>query len=461
MLRRSIIVAVPGAALAVVGIATIGPGALRPFDGVRIWGGPTEEARNLCFRVEVVQRFQGIDSLRDIGEIEVLASSENGFEGAYRGRTHPDGTADVQIPLSGRAHGKVRTIVRPVGGPPLLEGELARGPAGWGASATRGPLRADRREGDLTVNVAAARGVFAYPFRDELLVQIEQNGHPVPSATVTVEAQGADLEGAPGSRKGSALSVATEPRGSVTIGVIPTSHDVDVTIEARALGLSGLWRGPLPVIPGAMWLDPARTKNGPLRVVSPVPHATAYATIATRTERLWGGQVALLPDRAGLSSGSIDWPLGDDAPFPAWLTLASDPRATGSGTTGWPLPIGPALLPNEALEERHFPEMLLLDGMPQAERRDVRRRSQARNLGVAALIAAAVLEVLLLADTARSTERAMQRVEASLAEAGAVSAKRGWRPGGWRALFLLVVATAVVAIAFAGVGIVLLWKTGG
>jgi hypothetical protein len=458
MLRRSIIVAVPGAALAVVGIATVGPGALRPFDGVRIWGGPTEDARSLCFRIEVVERFQGIDSLRDIGEIEVLASSENGLQGAYRGRTHPDGTADVQIPLSGRARGKVHAVVRPVDGPPLLEGELTQGPAGWGASAARGPILAGRREGDLTVTVAASRGVFACPFRDELLVQIEQNGRPIAGANVTVEAQGADLDGAP---KGGAISVVTEPRGTAAIGVIPTSHDVDVTIEARALGLSGLWRGPLPVTPGAMWLDPARVKNGPLRVVSPVPHAMAYATIATRTERLWGGQVALLPDRAGFSSGSIDWPLGDDAPVPAWLTLASDPRATGSGTTGWPLRIGPAQMPHEALEERHFPEMLLLDGMPQAERRDVRRRSQARKLGAAALIAAVLLEVLLLVDTARSAERALQRVEASLAEAGAVSTKKASRLGGWRALFLLVVAAAVVVIAFAGVGIVLLWKTGG
>jgi hypothetical protein len=458
MLRRSIIVAVPGAALAVVGIATVGPGALRPFDGVRIWGGPTEDARSLCFRIEVVERFQGIDSLRDIGEIEVLASSENGLQGAYRGRPHPDGTADVQIPLSGRARGKVHAVVRPVDGPPLLEGEFAQGPAGWGASAARGPILAGRCEGDLTVKVAASRGVFACPFRDELLVQIEHNGRPVPGANVTVEAQGADLDGAP---KGGAISVVTEPRGTAAIGVIPASHDVDVTIEARALGLSGLWRGPLPVTPGAMWLDPARAKNGPLRVVSPVPHATAYATIATRTERLWGGQVALLPDRAGFSSGSIDWPLGDDAPVPAWLTLASDPRATGSGTTGWPLRIGPAQMPHEAFEERHFPEMLLLDGMPQAERRDVQRRSQARKLGAAALIAAVLLEVLLLADTARSAERALQRVEASLAEAGAVSAKKASRLGGWRALFLLVVAAAVVVIAFAGLGIVLLWKTGG
>jgi hypothetical protein len=461
MLRRSIIVAVPGAALAVVGIATVGPGALRPFDGVRIWGGPTEDARSLCFRIEVAQRFQGIDSLRDIGEFEVLAGSENGLRGAYRGRTHPDGTADVQIPLSRRVRGKVHVVVRPVDGPPLLEGELARGPAGWGASAVRGPILAGRSEGDLTVTVAASRGVFTYPFRDELLVQIEQNGRPVPGANVTVEAEGADLDGAPGVQKGSAISVVTQPRGTAAIGVIPTSHDVDVTIEAHALGLSGLWRGPLPVTPGAMWLDPARTKNGPLRVVSPVPHTTAYATIATRTERLWGGQVALVPDRAGFSSGSIDWPFGDDAPFPAWLTLASDPRATGSGTTGWPLRIGPAQSPDEALEERHFPEMLLLDGMPQAERRDVLRRSRARKLGAAALIAAVLLEVLLLADTARSAERALQRVEASLAEVGAVSGKKGSRPGGWRALFLLVVAVAMVVIAFAGVGIVLLWKTGG
>jgi hypothetical protein len=462
MLKRSIMVAIPGAALAVVAFAMVGPGAPRPFAGVRIWGGPTEDVRSFCFRLEIVQRFQGIDSLHDIGEIEVLASAQNGQAGVFRGPTHPDGTADVQIPLPSRARGTVYAVVRTVDGRPLLEGEIAHGLAGWGESRSNGPVLAGQHEGDLTVTAATGRGMFATPFRDDLLLRVQHRGLPAPGASVTVEADGADLDAAPGSRKAGTVAVVTRPNGTATIGVIPASYDVEVAIEARALGLSGRWHGPLPVTPGAMWLEPDRAKNGPLRVVSPVPRAVAYATIATRTERLWGGQIALFPDAAGFSSGSIGWPLRDDFPAPAWLTLASDPRATGSGTVGWPIQTDPTQPTDQVLEERHFPDLLLLDGMPQAEHREILRRHQARNLGIAALVVAALLEILLLADAARSAERALRRVENTIAESGnAGGAVSSARPGRGKALFSLVIAAAVVLIAFASIGVVLLWKTGG
>jgi hypothetical protein len=462
MLRRSIIVVVPGAALAVVAIAMVGPGARRPFDGVRLWGGPTENVSRFSFRVEVLERYQGIDAAHDIGEVYVQAIAENGQGGVFRGRTHPDGTVDVQIPLAANARGKVRTVVRPVDGRPLLQGVFARDAAGWGASRTSGPLLAGRSEGDLSINVAAGRGVFAAPFRDDLIVQVERQGRPVPGADVVVEAQGGTLEHATDSNKASSVSIVTGSHGTAVVGVTPASHDVDVAITARALGSSGSWWGGLPVTPGAMWLDPEPVGNGKLRAVSPVRRETAYATIASRTERLWGGSIALSADPTGFFSGEIDNPLGDDAPRPAWITLASDAAATGSGTTGWPLRTGPARSPADALEERHFADLLLLDGMPQAERLDFLRRRRARELGFAALLAAALIEVLLLADAARSAERDLQKVEAAFAESDdAGGTKKGRRLGTGRALLWLVVAAAVVVLAFSGIGVVLLWKTGG
>jgi hypothetical protein len=67
-----------------------------------------------------------------------------------------------------------------------------------------------------------------------------------------------------------------------------------------------------------------------------------------------------------------------------------------------------------------------------------------------------------LAETVRSTERDIRRIEAAFAESSDAGGARApaWPKRG-RALVWLVVAAAVVAIAFAGIGVVLLWKTAG
>jgi len=471
MLTHTLIVVIPGAAIAVAGIAMLGPGAARPFDGVRLWGGPTEGARVLSFRVEGLQRMLGIDAPYDLGEIEVEARADDGIGGSFRGRTRRDGTADVQIPLAAQARGNVRIVVRSARGRTLATGQVARGEQGWGASGARGPSLTGTLQGDLTLRVAAARGVFAAPFRDAVLVEVERQGQPVSGAQVTASAQGGSVADPTGSTAADGrASVMTDGGGQAVIGVTPASHAVEAAIEARAQGLSGSWQGTLPVIPGAMWLDPQRIARGRLRVVSPVPRDTAYATIATRSDRLWGGTIPLSSDPDGFFSGEIAWPLEDDATTgQAWLTLASDPRATGAATIGWPVfashggraePTGWHL---EAREERHFCDFLLLDGMPRAERLEADRRSHARRLGLAALLAAALLEVLLLADTTRAAERTLYRAQASWGDEQ--RAPDAGRPrlaaGAIRAIFWFVVAAAIAVMAFAGIGVVLLWKTGG
>src|SRR5262249_2512968 len=156
--------------------------------------------------------------------------------------------------------------------------------------------------------------------------------------------------------------------GEATFVLAPRSHTVEASVEASFAGLTGTWESLLPVTPGAMWLDPASLPSKKIRVESPTPRDTAYATLATPTARLWGGVVSLSTDERGNTAGAIDWPLTGAPPSEAmWLTIASDPRASGAGTVGWPIfAPGPA-------DERPFRDWLLLDGMPMAERRDGER----------------------------------------------------------------------------------------
>jgi hypothetical protein len=86
------------------------------------------------------------------------------------------------------------------------------------------------------------------------------------------------------------------------------------------------------------------------------------------------------------------------------------------------------------MAEHPFADCLLLDGMPQAERADVERRRRAGWLVAAALGAAAVLEAILLADTARGRGAHWARVAAAI---------------------------ATMLLAFAAIGMVAMWKMAG
>jgi hypothetical protein len=427
MLARAVLLAVPSVAMAVVGFALFGPGAERSYNGAQIWGGPTEGTRLLSWRVLVLERFRGIDSTKNVGAIVVRARARDGFEVSTTCSTRADGTCDVALPLANEAHGDVHVDVSTRDDDvTLASGDFARGADRWDAGRPHPPELAGAAAGDLRLEVTARRGVFAAPFRDSLIVTVLRGDSPIRDARVTLRSDGADLDGETSPDTGATLR--TTERGEATFTLAPRSHTVDVSIEASSPGLTGTWAGILPVIPGAMWLDPGSLAAHRIRILSPVIRSVAFATLSTRRARLWGGIISLSPDEKGFEAGQIDWP-SLDVSAPLWLTLSSDPRASGAGTVGWP--VTPEAV---AQGELAFHDWLLLDGMPAAERRDTERRGRARRLSATALGAAAVIEGILLAR-------------------GSYRKSAGW----W---IWLLVAIATVALAFAALGLVASWKIG-
>jgi hypothetical protein len=441
MRTQALLLTVPSVAMAVVGFAMFGPGAVQPFDGARIRGGPFEGLSAVSWRITVLQRYRSIDSTRDIGQIVVSARDRAGHEARAYGSTGRDGTCDVSLDFRATVTPPLHAIVTlEATGATLAEGDLVHNAAGWGESPGHPVLLTGSTSGDFAVEVRARRGIFAAPFRDELTVVARENGAPLGGAKVTLRTEGADLDGgAIGDSTTSARVVITSERGEATFGVTPRMHavdaDIDVAIEARGAA----WHGLLPVVPGAIWLDPDRLATAAtIRVVAPVPREFVYATLANATTRLWGGLIPLTTDSRGFAVGEIDWPIerprSVHGPAPlvgasAWLTLASDPLASGAGTVGWPV------RDDGSDGERPFRDQLLIDGMPAAERRDQDRRYRARSLSAVALGAAAVLEGVLLARD---------------------SAARTLRAWAWTAI-----AIATVALAFAAIGVVVMWKTSG
>src|SRR5258708_1412291 len=136
MLARTVLLAVPSLAMAVVGFAVLGPGAARSFDGAQIWGGPTAGVRTLSWRVLALERFRGIDSTKNVGPIVVRATLPDGTEIGAECSTRRDGTCDVALPLRDELRGVVHAdVTTRDGSVTLASGDFSRDAAFW----DRGP----------------------------------------------------------------------------------------------------------------------------------------------------------------------------------------------------------------------------------------------------------------------------------------------------------------------------------
>lgn len=453
-MRTPLFAVVPALATAIVGFAMLGPGAARPVVAARLLGGPLAPgSQRVSFRAAVVERMRGIDGPVAHFDVRAEAAATNGARGEARLPSGPDGTVEIAIPLDRAASGSIDVRLTDASGRLLVEGALPSSPAGWGPGEPFPSALRGNASGDLSIRVAATRGVLAAPFREAMLVEVRDHDAPVVAARVSLSAPGATLDDGDAVPRGETLVVTTGADGRARFGLAPLAHDLELSIDASHAGLSGRWSGILPVVPGALWLEPSRRDTTVRRVLSPVPRDAAYLTVASDVARLFGATIALHPDGRGFAVGTIDWApiasIAGDA-HPLWATLASDPRGGGAGTVGWPVALDGDPF---AVTSRAVHDVPLLDGIPRAEKLEASRRGRARLLAFVALAAAALLEGLLLVRAARSGGLRVVIDEAALDGDAAMTVRRA---GGG---FLLAVALAVTVLAFAAIGIVALWRT--
>ncbi|WP_437644466.1 hypothetical protein [Sorangium sp. So ce362] len=412
----------PALSIGLAALVILGPGAQRMATGVRVWGAPVAGSEALALRIEGVRRLYGADDPAALPELEVSAASAGAPLERWIGSTGKDGIGEALLRAKGGL--KAPVVVRIArGGETLVEQELPLLPPLPAAETSALPGAAHTSalpgaaDGELRLRVTAARGALAAPFPEPVRVAVEtENGAPVPGARVEASAVGADLEG-----QGSGpVQLAADARGAAELTIKPLAHAVELTLRATrpgsappgppgSRGASGTWEGRLPVIPGAIWLDPAGLAAGrpQLRLTSPAPKPRAYVSIGGAHGRLLGAVVPLAADGAGFFSGTLALPDGPSPGAAGWAVVASDPYEQGAGTVAWPLSpaAGPALPRRVAL---------LADGVPAAEARERGRASQARRAGLLVLGAAGVAQMMLLALRSRTARR---RLEAHLAAA--------------------------------------------
>jgi hypothetical protein len=392
---------IPTFSVAVAALVFLGPGEPRAVLGARVLGQPVEGSRVAALRVETVRSLLAVVEATAVPDLIVRATARGQDLTSFRGASGADGIAEVRLEADAPIAGPIAVRIEAADGgrrPTLLaEGLLQTGPPPRvyvEEEAIRGAAR-----GEIAVRVEASRGWLAAPFPELLRVSVTSDDAP-DGLPAELTLSGAGMEITP--EKGTADS-----RGRASFQVKALGHHVDLTVEARAGARAGRWEGTLPVVPGAIWLDPSAAP-GTLSLVSPSPRGRAYVSLWTEYGRTAGAVVPLAPDDFGFYRGAAALAVPQKTGI-ALVTVAGDAREAGSGTVAWPLrPEGTAQPPRMST---------LLDGVPAAVARDDRRAWAARRVGLTLIGAAALAEVVLLLLLSRASQR---RLEAHITAASSV-----------------------------------------
>lgn len=441
VLTRLLMYGVPLLAIMAAAVVLLGPGRTGPALGVRVWGLPSKGARCTAFRLEGVRRQFGADdrvtlkaltlSLRDPGSSETAV---------WSGDMNADGIADARLclrnPLNERAELEIKRNEKQI-----AHTLLTLRPHEFQVQET--PDLTGITQGSLLLRVQLPRGDMLAPFEDVARVFVETDeGQTPPDVKLDASVFGASL------RQEHFEMPKDKP---LELLVKPTSHLVELTLKATVNGVEqGAWEGILPVLPGAIWLDPASVsglkKGGRLRLLSPSPRARAYVSLLKKEGRVFGADVPLAEDSGGFFAGVLEADLTSYLQTEAALVVAGDPIEQGPGTHTWPL------VPSEG-RVLHSPMEMWLDAVPQAEAAERERASSARKAAVYLIAALSLFEVLFFITHTRRERRAF---EANWSNASKSAGESGERepapraPRGESFLWALVIVSLLV-LAFAWV----------
>jgi len=434
VLERRLIAALPGAAVVVVAFSVLVVGRPRPVVAARLRGGPTEGARWLSFRLELVQRFG--DTERPLGgSAAVDVRLGTGETLAWKGGLDAEGAAEVRLEPRAKVTGPVRVrVTTDASREPALDASVSLGAQSWSRGARRsGGWVQSRNATGITLRARAERGAFAVPFQDALVVDAEELGRPVAGLALEAVADGAECT----------RSALTDSRGRARFVLRLREHGADVVLHAHPPGGEAVELPvELPVVPGALF---ARLVGCPgacrLEVTSPIVRSRAYVAIVSGTERLAGGAVDLAPDGAGGARGVLPLPaLPRDTPL--WAVVSSEPDLGSPSRVGWPISTSGDDEPRDTFD---VADALLADGVGAALARDLARVRRVRALAAASAALSLVLTAVLVARRARAARRVL---ESHLEHEGADQETTSKVAGSGDGSPVLVVA-AVLSLLFA------------
>ncbi|MBX3207253.1 MAG: hypothetical protein KF764_19555 [Labilithrix sp.] len=396
-----------------------------------------------------------------VSDLTVIARSK-GHESRWSGASNADGVAEPSLALPGLApNDPVEIEVRAAGdAEPLARGFVDWQSPAWAREPTddgaRAAVRPSKREGAIALDVLVEGERLVVGEATPLWAHVGAPGGDASRVTLTLTPEA-----------GLRLDEDTAKIGCdgwAEIAAVADGHVAGIQIDAKDPdGRHGTWFGALPVAPGAFFVGAPRfvragTKETAV-LVAPNPRTVVYAEVDDERGRVFAAALPLAVEpgdpvpRARFAMPAL-------APGLHWIVVSGEPRGAerlAGAAIAKPFLVGdaPGVRPDEAcsigpwLAKRPatgFPRWLALDGM--ATRGAANRASHRLGLfiGLLALFAAAVLEVLLLTAAAREARAIM--LLADLDEPAAarerVTAKP---PGGGLAIALLVAVLGFALLA--------------
>jgi hypothetical protein len=416
----------------------------------------------LAWQVLTYVEDRGVRETIAIRDLTVIARSK-GKESRWTGSSNADGIAEASLALPDLApNDPVEIEVRAAGDPqPLASGLVEWKRPTWArepdAGGERAAARPSKREGPIAIDVLVEGERLVVGFDTPLWAHVVTPGidpsrvslHVTPEAGLRVEKENP--------------KVACD--GWAEVAAVAEGHVVGIQIDARAPdNRKGVWFGALPVAPGAFFVGAPRFvpegKAETAVLVAPNPRDVVYAEVDDERGRVFAAALPLAVE-PGDPVPRARFQMPPLAPGLHWIVVSGEPRGAerlAGAAIAKPFLVGgaPGVRPDEAcsigplLAQRPpvsgFPRWLAVDGM--ATRGAANRASHRLGLfiGVASLLAAAVLEVLLLTAASREARAAMllADLDEPEAERARVTAKP---PGGGLAIALLVAVLGFALLA--------------
>lgn len=448
----AVLYGVPILTVLVVAFALLVPAAPRAVVGARVYGGPTEGATRLAWRVEAVEVRGRVESpALAFAELQLRARLPDGGVATWQGAFDRDGSRELLLSRAGPRLGAPVEVELSAEGKLLGRGRVELDAAAWSREAIwRGGFGGQASRGSLQLRVAPARGAFAVPFADEVLVLVlDADGRP---AVADLAFSGEALEFPTGTRtRSNAL-------GRARLRLRPTSHIAVLTVEARSeTGTTGTWYGNLPVMQGALH---AVGDERAAMIVSPVARERAYYALITESERLEGGTVELGAEPTGEAKGRVTlrepWRSG------TWLVVSSEKGLAAPSAVGWPPTAaceqwtqGETAEPSRSLTVRDQP---LLDGVTGQVLDEEQRQVRVRRVTALFVVAALSLVLALVVHRVRHAQRGLEGHLRHLSE-GTTEALAGAQSRS-RTLLDAIIGLLCVSLGFLLLALLLLLRVG-
>lgn len=459
----------------VIGLRVGAKGAVR---AATVWGAPpgktADGATTHAWQVVTFVDDRGVREAVRARGLTLTATRSDGKSATFHGDTNEDGVAEVGLALDAAPGTSLHVVVTAPGERlPLAEGDVRvpSGPfgpgAGPGAGERAAPSRPTKRTGGLTVDLFVADERLVVGQGVPVVAKItDDHGHPVDGAEVSVTPE-PGLDAKPFTR--------TCREGYAFGELIALFHTVGLQVSAKATdGREGTLFAALPVAHGANLVEaPRDVASMPFSVTvrAPATRDVAYVEIDSAEGRVFGTTLVLRPDRFG-PSATFQAPALPPGRY--WLVTSGDPRGAeriqdSTVARAFRVHAGPeADAPKRSCEERAdlamhrgsgFVRTELLDGLPSRRRDDTLRERIGVGMGLAGLLAAAVIEVMLALAAVREAREAIDHAvreaedadgEAEHSEASAMT-RRGSAGS-------VIVGLAVVVLGFALLAVLLVWK---